>query len=44
MKKHDDDCYILIYRRFRQGRDGRLLDARTYGYKAWPIKIRRQRK
>lgn len=37
----DDDC-IVIFRRFRKDpRSGRLLDARKYGLKAWPIRIPR---
>jgi|GEM_PF-1335693 hypothetical protein len=39
-----DDQYIVIFRRFRRDRRGRLLDARQYGLKAWPMKIRRPRR
>lgn len=31
--------YRLIFRRYRVTRDGQVLDARDYGYKAWPIRI-----
>jgi len=31
----------IVYRRFRRTRDGRVLDARHYGIKAWPIRIRK---
>jgi hypothetical protein len=31
----------LIFRRFRRLRNGRLLDAWDYGYKGWPIPVRR---
>lgn len=35
-----DDDYVVIFRRFRQDpRTGRVLDARKYGLKAWPIRI-----
>lgn len=27
----------LTYRRFRTLRNGKVLDAHDYGYKAWPI-------
>jgi hypothetical protein len=29
----------VIFRRFRRDRSGKLLDARKYGYKAWPIRL-----
>jgi hypothetical protein len=35
----DKDDYVVIFRRFIKGKDGRLLDARQYGKKAWPIKV-----
>jgi hypothetical protein len=31
--------FNVIFRRYRRTRDGRVLDARQYGIKAWPIKI-----
>jgi len=31
---------ILIFRRFRTTKDGRVLDARNYGLKAWPIWVK----
>lgn len=31
---------FLIFRRFRRLRNGRVLDAWTYGLKGWPIWIR----
>jgi hypothetical protein len=30
----------VIFRRYRRGPDGGLLDAHDYGYRAWPIRIR----
>lgn len=33
----------VIFRRFRRGRDGKVLDAWKYGIKAWPIRLRRLR-
>lgn len=38
----DSDEYIVIFRRFRRDRRGRLLDARQFGLQAWPMKIRRK--
>lgn len=29
----------LIFRRFRRLPDGKVLDARAYGLKAWPIYV-----
>lgn len=37
------DDYIVIYRRFINLKNGRVLDALKFGKKAWPIKIRRNR-
>ena len=34
MKKYD-----VVFRRYRKLPDGRILDARDYGYRAWPIPI-----
>lgn len=31
--------YSIIFRRYRKLPDGRVLDARKYGIRAWPIKI-----
>jgi hypothetical protein len=30
----------VIYRRYRKVRGGKILDARDYGYEAWPIRIK----
>ena len=30
----------VIFRRYRRTKDGKVLDARKYGLKAWPIRIR----
>lgn len=30
----------VIFRRYRRGKNGELLDARKYGYRAWPIKVK----
>ncbi len=38
-----DDDFDIIFRRFRRDPSGKLLDARAYGKKAWPIKIRRNK-
>ncbi len=32
----------VIFRRYRTLKSGRTLDAHAYGYKAWPIPIRRR--
>lgn len=29
----------VIFRRYRRGKNGELLDARKYGLKAWPIRV-----
>lgn len=34
---------VIIFRRFRRDRAGRVLDAWKYGLRAWPIRIRRRR-
>jgi len=39
-KKHDTSGGVLIFRRFRRGRSGKLYDAWKYGIKAWPIRMR----
>jgi hypothetical protein len=31
--------YRVIFRRYRKDRNGNVLDARKYGYKAWPIRV-----
>lgn len=31
---------VVIFRRYRRGRDGQILDAWKYGKKAWPIHLR----
>jgi len=41
MLKSDVDDYIVIFRRYKKDKSGQLLDARKYGLKAWPIKIRK---
>ncbi len=38
-----NDEYVVIFRRYRRTRDGRVLDARKYGLRAWPIRVRRNR-
>ena len=40
MIKHDSPGEIVIFRRFRRGRDGKVYDAWQYGVKAWPIPIK----
>ncbi len=34
----------LVFRRFRRGKDGKVLDAHAYGLKAWPIRCRSMRR
>ncbi|SPA43801.1 hypothetical protein [Cupriavidus taiwanensis] len=34
-----DDDYVVIFRRFRRDKSGKLLDAFAFGIKAWPIKV-----
>lgn len=36
----DDRSEVVIFRRFRRTRDGQWLDAHSYGLKAWPIRIK----
>jgi len=31
----------IIYRRYRRTRNGKILDAYDYGYKGWPITVKR---
>ncbi len=37
------DGYVLIFRRYRRDRSGKVRDAHAYGHRAWPIRIRRSR-
>jgi hypothetical protein len=34
-----DQSERVIFRRYRRGKNGEILDARKYGLKAWPIKV-----
>ena len=34
----------VIFRRYRRLPDGTVLDAHDYGLRAWPIRIRRNRR
>ncbi|KXS36367.1 MAG: hypothetical protein AWU55_3012 [Halomonadaceae bacterium T82-2] len=34
----------MIFRRYRRTKNGKVLDAREYGYEAWPITPRRRMK
>lgn len=43
MARKISDC-VTIYRRFRKTRDGKVLDAHAYGLKAWPIRIKPDRR
>ena len=36
-------CKKVIFRRYRRV-GGRVLDARDYGHKAWPICVKRRKK
>jgi hypothetical protein len=40
MKKIHVSGARVIYRRYRKVRGGKILDARDYGYEAWPIFIK----
>ncbi len=31
---------MVIFRRYRRGKNGELLDAWDYGLQAWPIKLK----
>jgi hypothetical protein len=33
--------YTLIFRRYRTDANGKVLDAHDYGYRAWPIRVKR---
>lgn len=33
----------IIFRRYIRTKDGRVLDAREYGRKAWPIRVRKEK-
>lgn len=37
-----DEDFIVVFRRFRRTKSGKVLDARQYGFNAWPIKVRRK--
>jgi len=37
----ESDSYVIIFRPYIRLPDGRLLYARHYGLRAWPIRIRR---
>lgn len=37
----ESDSYVIIFRSYIRLPDGRLLYARHYGLRAWPIRIRR---
>ena len=39
MTKSPDPGEQVIFRRYRRTKDGRVLDARKYGLKAWPIRV-----
>jgi hypothetical protein len=39
MRKHWSPGEVLIFRRYRRDRWGKVLDARKYGFKAWPIRL-----
>jgi len=41
--KRDVPGEIVIFRRFRRSRGGRVLDAWQYGLKGWPIRLRKDR-
>src|SRR5690606_2007529 len=43
MRRPQEDDYVVIFRRYRRTRDGRLLDARKYGLQAWPIRVRKKK-
>lgn len=34
---------VIFVRKRRDPRTGKILDARDYGYRAWPIRIRRNK-
>jgi len=36
------DDTMVVFRRFRRLRNGTVLDAWKYGYRGWPIRIRRK--
>ena len=42
-KRHDPLGEIVIFRRFRVGRGGKVYDAWQYGVKAWPIRVKAKR-
>jgi len=41
--RHDSPGEVIIFRRFRRGPGGKVLDAWKYGIKAWPIRIKADR-
>ena len=41
-KAHDEDEYVVIFRRYRRV-GGKVLDAHDYGYRAWPIRVKRNK-
>jgi len=34
---------MVIFRRYRRGKNGERLDARDYGLQAWPIRLKGKR-
>lgn len=43
MRKHDNDGNVVFVRFRTDPRTGKVMDAHDYGYKAWPIRIRRKK-
>ena len=41
MDRHDDE-FDLIFRRYRTLPNGTVLDARKFGLRAWPLRVRRR--
>jgi hypothetical protein len=43
MKRTTEDT-VVIFRRFRKTKDGKVLDAFKYGLRAWPIRVPKNQK
>jgi hypothetical protein len=41
-KRRRDDGYVIVFRRWRRDRNGKVYDVRAYGLRAWPMRVRRR--
>ena len=38
-----EDDFVVIFRRYRHTKSGKVLDAHAFGLKAWPIRVPKTR-